>query len=225
MEAYSACDLSSGMQVGAFNQGCPGDFEGGCGTAWPNVFEAVVTQPGTLYIVCEPHCMMGQKIRVVVGEEAAVPEAPPPPPPPSPPPAPPAWPPSPPPPPPTPSPPPPPSTPTPPHAPGGPTRLLKSTEGEMLLLWGTSTSGLKTMYGRSYNGREWESAKIRAPLTWTCDEESCEVPGLARSRPPHPPTQPHPHPHPRAPRLAPALPVPASLGATLVGAAALLLCL
>ena len=114
---YDSCNMAGGTELAAT------DYGGGAASA-PNLYEAVVTTPGTLFIACQigSHCQYDQKIAVTV--TAASPSPPPSPlpsPPPSPPPLPP---PSPPPPPPPPSPvlPPPPSAPQPSPPPPDPPR-------------------------------------------------------------------------------------------------------
>ena len=55
-------------------------------------------------------------------------------------------------------------------------RLLKSVPGELQLLWGTSSAtGVKTLHGRSFDGKDWDAAKLIAPLLWSCDADACEA--------------------------------------------------
>ena len=61
--AWQNCDMTGGQQVGSRNLG------GGSGSSAANLYEAVATGIGTLYIVCSvsDHCLLGQKIQVQVG--------------------------------------------------------------------------------------------------------------------------------------------------------------
>ena len=90
--AFNSCDATPGMTVarsgglgGGTNIGGQCMSASGCG----DKYEAVLTQPGTLYFFCTPHCNLGstgQKIKVTVNGAPPAPPASPPapsPPPPS----------------------------------------------------------------------------------------------------------------------------------------------
>jgi hypothetical protein len=78
-----------------------------------------------------------------------------------------------------------PSTESPPPSPPSPPPLLppslnsktygKSAQGELKLLWGVASSGYKTLLGRSYDGNDWESARLLSPLVWECSASQCRV--------------------------------------------------
>ena len=57
--AYDSCDFTGATELGSSSRG------GGSGST-PNLYEAVVTAAGTLYIACEKgsHCQMGQKVTI-----------------------------------------------------------------------------------------------------------------------------------------------------------------
>ena len=63
-EAYWSCDFSSATELAS-------DSYGGGEGSFPNVYEAVVTAPGTLYFACQKpgHCGARQKISVKVKAE------------------------------------------------------------------------------------------------------------------------------------------------------------
>ena len=101
--AFNSCDPSTGTTVASSGVGGGTSIFEECSSArgCDDKYEAVLTQPGTLYFICTPHCYLGQKIKVTVNNAPPAPPAPPPsPPPPSP----------------SPPPPPPPRSPSPPMA-------------------------------------------------------------------------------------------------------------
>ena len=80
--AYDICDFAGATELGGVSHG------GGSGST-PNVYEAVATAAGTLYIACQvgSHCSYGQKVEIAVVEppspisppSASPPPSPPPP--------------------------------------------------------------------------------------------------------------------------------------------------
>lgn len=69
--AYESCDFSSAVELASASRGG--------GASLPNLFVAVATTPGTLYIACQVagHCMSGQKVTITVNAPS-LPVSPPP---------------------------------------------------------------------------------------------------------------------------------------------------
>ena len=66
-DAFNSCDPTTGTTVASFGVGGGTNIANQCmsGNGCDDKYEAVLTQPGTLYFFCPPHCYQ-QKIKVTV---------------------------------------------------------------------------------------------------------------------------------------------------------------
>jgi len=65
-EAYDSCSAEGGEEAAGYYYGATDSF-----SSLANLYEAVVTEVGELYVFCEPHCGQGQKVRIRVVEDTS----------------------------------------------------------------------------------------------------------------------------------------------------------
>ena len=70
-DKWNYCDLNGGKQLAGFSKG-----GGEAGPSTPNLYTVTATATGILYVVCQPHCSSGQKVKIHVTAGAAPPPPP-----------------------------------------------------------------------------------------------------------------------------------------------------